>query len=64
MLNAVGLNSGKVDFYGHPKFHPMAEAYYSQTAYRYGDYVAKFAVIPANPSTNLATPCPFRAEIM
>ena len=50
VLHAVGYNSAKLDFYGHPKFHPMAEAYYSQTAYRYGDYVAKFAVIPANPA--------------
>jgi hypothetical protein len=45
-LNAVGLNSANLDFFGHPPFHPLAEAYYSQTPLRYGDYVAKLAVRP------------------
>ena len=49
VLHVVGYNSAKLDFYGHPKFHPLAEAYYSQTPYRYGDHVAKFAVRPATP---------------
>ena len=49
VLHAVGLNSGKLDFYGHPQYHPLAEAYYSQVPFRYGDYVAKLCVIPANP---------------
>ena len=48
-LNAVGLNSAKLDFYGHPPRHPLAEAYYSQCAFRYGDYIAKLAVIPDMP---------------
>lgn len=48
-LNAVGLNSGKLDFFGHEKKHPMAEEYYSQTPYRYGDYVATIGVIPDTP---------------
>jgi hypothetical protein len=48
-LNAVGLNSEKLDLFGHEKKHPMAEAYYSQTPYRYGDYVAKIGVIPDTP---------------
>ena len=47
-LNAVGLNSEKLDFFGHQRRHPMDEAYFSQTALRYGDYIAKLAVIPAN----------------
>ena len=50
VLNAVGLNSAKLDFYGHPKYHPLAEAYYSQCAIRYGDYVAKLSITPANPA--------------
>lgn len=48
-LNAVGLNSEKLDFFGHQNKHPMAEEYYSQTPYRYGDYVAKIGVIPDSP---------------
>jgi hypothetical protein len=48
-LNAVGLNSEKLDFFGHKKSHPMDEEYYSQTAFRYGDYIAKFGVVPSSP---------------
>lgn len=49
-LNAVGLNSEKLDFYGHKKNHPMDEEYYSQVAFRFGDYVAKFGVVPSSPA--------------
>ena len=49
-LNAVGLNSEKLDFYGHEKIHPMAESYYSQTPFRYGDYIAKLGVVPSSPA--------------
>ena len=45
-LNAVGLNSANLDFYGHPKLHPLTETYYSQCALRYGDNVAKLRVRP------------------
>ena len=48
-LNAVGMNSNKLDFYGHPKNHPLTEPYFSQTAYRYGDYVAKLGFFPDSP---------------
>ena len=48
-LNAVGLNSEKLDFYGHPNLHPMAEAYFPRTALRYGNYVAKLGVYPDTP---------------
>ncbi len=47
-LHAVGGDSPTLDVYGHPAYHPLAEAYYSQIAVRYGDYVAKIAFIPAN----------------
>ncbi|ACA15296.1 hypothetical protein M446_0738 [Methylobacterium sp. 4-46] len=47
VLNAVGLGSATLDFFGHPPYHPLAEAYYSQTPLRYGAYVAKLAVRPA-----------------
>ncbi len=49
-MNAVGVDAPKLDVFGHPTFHPLAEAYYSQIALRYGDYVAKIAFVPANPA--------------
>ena len=45
-LNAVGLDSANLDFFGHPPLHPLAETYYSQTPLRYGDHVAKLRVAP------------------
>ena len=45
-LNAVGLNSANLDFYGHPKLDPLTEIYYSQAPIRYGDYIAKLRVRP------------------
>lgn len=48
-LHAVGLDSANLDFYGHPALHPLGEAYYSQCPIRFGDYIAKLAVIPDNP---------------
>ena len=45
-LNAVGLNSANLDFYGHPKLDPLTETYYSQCAIRYGDYIGKLRVRP------------------
>lgn len=58
-LNTVGLNSEKMDFYGHAKRHPMAEEYYSQTPFRYGDYVAKFGVVPVTPGLAELEALPF-----
>ena len=45
-LNAVGLDSATLDFYGHPKLHPLVEPYFSQAPIRYGDHVAKLGVFP------------------
>jgi hypothetical protein len=67
-LNAVELNSAKLDFYGHERKHPMAEGYHSQTLCRYGDYVAKIGFVPDTPglralfdqSYNHKTPGAFR----
>ena len=47
-LNALGMNSPTLDFFGHPYKHPLAEPYYSQTPLRYGNYIAKLAAYPAN----------------
>nr|CAD6437887.1 hypothetical protein REQ54_04334 [Rhizobium sp. Q54] len=49
VLNAVGLNSANLDFYGHPFNHPLAEEYFSQVPMRYGGYVAKLGVFPVSP---------------
>lgn len=48
-LHAVGGDSAMLDFFGHSRIHPLAEAYFSQAAIRYGDYVAKLAVVPVSP---------------
>lgn len=48
-LNAIGINSEKLDFFGHSKVHPASEAYFAQTPLRYGDYVAKLGVFPSSP---------------
>ncbi|MBO0953169.1 catalase family protein [Fibrella forsythiae] len=47
-LKAVGAESAKLDFFGDSRIHPLAEAYYSQAPLRYGDYVAKLAVVPVS----------------
>lgn len=33
---------------GAPMTHPLGDAFYSQTAFRYGDFVAKFSVAPVS----------------
>jgi hypothetical protein len=43
------LNSEKLDFFGHERKHPMAESYFSQTPFRYGDNVAKISIIADTP---------------
>ncbi len=45
-LHAIGLDSANLDFYGHPFTHPLAEPYFSQIPFRYGDYIAKLGVFP------------------
>ena len=58
-LNTVGINSEKLGFFGHEKKHPMAEEYYSQTPFRYGDHVAKLGVVPATPGLQELEALPF-----
>ena len=45
-LNVIGMESGTLNFLGDFRIHPLAEAYYSQAPIRYGDYMAKLAVVP------------------
>lgn len=35
---------------GEPEVHPLGETYFSQTAYRYGDHIAKFSLHPVSPA--------------
>jgi len=49
-LHAVGGDSAHLDFVGHPRIHPLAEAYFTQAPIRYGDYIAKLAVVPVSPA--------------
>ena len=58
-LNTLGMNSEKLAFFGHPKRHPLAEEYYSQTAFRWGQYVAKFGVVPVTPGLTELEALPF-----
>ena len=48
-LNALGINSQKLDFFGHPQKNPMGEPYFSQNAQRHGDYVVKLGIFPDTP---------------
>lgn len=48
-VQAVGGDSPTLAFFGHPKRNPLADAYFSQAALRYGDHVAKLAFFPVSP---------------
>jgi hypothetical protein len=50
-LQLMGVKSALVSTLGgHPLTNPAGETYYSQTPFRYGDYVAKFSLAPASPN--------------
>lgn len=49
VLTAVGVESPKVQTLGGaPNAHPLGESYFSVTPFRYGDYIAKFSVVPVS----------------
>ena len=48
-FNAVGSDSPTFGFFGHTKRNPLADAYFSQAAIRYGDYIAKIGVFAVSP---------------
>ena len=48
-LEAVGLESATLkQMGGHPSTHPLGETYYTQTPFRFGDYVAKLSLAPVS----------------
>ncbi len=48
-LHLVGHDSALLDFFGHPHTHPLGESYFSHAPLRWGDYVAKLGLFPADP---------------
>ncbi len=62
VLNAVGANSEKLAFYGHPIVHPAGDEYLSQVPFRYGEYVAKLGFFPASPGLQALKEQPFDPE--
>ena len=50
LLHALGTESARADFFGHPFSHPLAESYFSQAPIRFGDHVVKLASVPASPA--------------
>ncbi|MBJ6120821.1 catalase family protein [Sphingomonas mollis] len=55
-LEAVGLESSTLQTLGGaPQVHPLGETYYSQTPFRYGDYIAKFSLAPVSPALTQLT---------
>ncbi len=49
-LEAVGGKSALItQLGGAPEAHPLGETYYSQTAQRFGEYMAKFSLVPISP---------------
>lgn len=50
VVEAVGGESSTLSTLGGAKpVHPLGATYYSQTPYRYGDYIAKFSLVPVSP---------------
>jgi hypothetical protein len=50
-LEALGTKSPLlVALGGHPLSNPAGEVYFSQTPFLYGDYVAKFSLVPVSPN--------------
>jgi len=55
-LETVGIESATLKTLGGAKqVHPLGETYYSQTPFRYGDHIAKFALFPVSPALTQLT---------
>ena len=47
LVEALGSESGLIKTLGgYPKSHPLGERYFTQAALRFGDYMAKFDIVP------------------
>lgn len=48
VLHAVGTDSPKAEFLGHPFSHPLIDPYFSQAPMRWGKFVAKVGAFPVS----------------
>ncbi len=53
-----GKSATLISLGGHPETHILGESFYSQVPLRFGDYVAKVAVMPASPELKALTGAP------
>lgn len=50
LLETVGIESPKLqNLGGAPNVHPLGETFYGTTPFRYGQFVAKFSLVPVSP---------------
>lgn len=61
-VDAFGGDSSGLRQFGGPPPHPLGETYYSQTPYRFGRYVAKFAIFPSSPTLRALTGTPIAVK--
>jgi hypothetical protein len=55
-LEAVGGKSALLsNMGGTPVTHPLGDSYYSQVPFRFGDHIAKFALVPVSPNLTRLT---------
>jgi hypothetical protein len=55
-LSAVGYESSAIQqMGGAPQVHPLGETYYTQTPFRFGDYIAKLSLVPVAPALKALT---------
>lgn len=56
LVEAVGGKSATlVQLGGHPETNPLGETYFTQAPLLYGDYIAKFALVPVSPELTALT---------
>lgn len=59
VVEAAGGKSGTlISLGGHPRTHILGETFFSQAPLRYGDYIAKIAVVPVSPELAALTDAP------
>ena len=56
VLTAVGIESPTIQqLGGAPQVHPLGETYFSQTPFRFGDYIVKWQLAPVSPELTSLT---------
>ena len=56
VIEAAGGKSAMISTMGGaPITHPLGDTYYSQVPFRYGDYIAKFSLVPVSPNLTRLT---------